>query len=77
MEKKMGVYICTGCGLGDALEIGALAKVATGEYKAPVCREHPFFAVRRALSPDQGRSGGRGSNHRDRRLFASGDDRCL
>jgi quinone-modifying oxidoreductase subunit QmoB len=43
MEKKMGVYICTGCGLGDALDIDALAKVATGEYKAPVCRQHGFL----------------------------------
>ncbi len=43
MEKKIGVYICTGCGLGDALESAALAKVATGEYKVPVCKEHPFL----------------------------------
>ena len=43
MEKKMGVYICTGCGLGDALDIDALAGVATGEYKAPVCRQHAFL----------------------------------
>ncbi len=43
METKMGVYICTGCGLGDALDIDALATVATGEYKAPVCRQHAFL----------------------------------
>jgi quinone-modifying oxidoreductase, subunit QmoB len=41
MEKKIGVYICTGCGLGGAIESAALAKVATGEYKVPVCKEHP------------------------------------
>ena len=43
MEKKIGVYICTGCGIGDALESAALAKVATGEIKVPVCKEHPFL----------------------------------
>ena len=40
MEKKLGAYICTGCGIGDALNIEALGKVATSEYKAAVCREH-------------------------------------
>lgn len=43
METKMGVYICTGCGLGDALDVDALVKVATGEFKAPVCRRHAFL----------------------------------
>lgn len=38
MEKKIAVYICTGCGIGDALDIDALSKVATGEYKAAICK---------------------------------------
>lgn len=38
MEKKIAVYICTGCGIGDALDIDALSKVATGEFKAPICK---------------------------------------
>ena len=37
MEEKLGVYICTGYGIGEALDIEALQKVATGEYKAAVC----------------------------------------
>lgn len=37
MSNKVGVYICSGCGIGDALDIDALAKVAAKEYKAPVC----------------------------------------
>ncbi|MCE5335441.1 MAG: hydrogenase iron-sulfur subunit [Desulfobacteraceae bacterium] len=41
MDKKVAVYICTGCGIGDALDIDALSKVATKECKAPVCRNHP------------------------------------
>lgn len=43
MEKKIGVYICSGCGIGAALDIEALAKVATGEYKVPICVEHQAF----------------------------------
>ncbi len=40
MEKKIGVYICTGCEIGESLDMEALNKVATGEYKAPICRNH-------------------------------------
>ncbi|WP_027366017.1 FAD-dependent oxidoreductase [Desulfotruncus alcoholivorax] len=43
MEKKIAVYICTGCGIGEALDIDALSKVATGEYKAPICKQHGFL----------------------------------
>ena len=37
MEEKLGVFICSGYGIGEALDIEALQKVATGEYKAAVC----------------------------------------
>ena len=40
MPSKLGVYLCTGCGIGEAVDAAKLAKVATGEYKAPVCRTH-------------------------------------
>jgi quinone-modifying oxidoreductase subunit QmoB len=40
MDKKYGVYICTGCEIGDSLEISALEKVATSEYKMPICKTH-------------------------------------
>ena len=43
MDKKLGVYICTGCGIGDSLDIDALKKVATKEFKAPVCKTHPWL----------------------------------
>jgi quinone-modifying oxidoreductase subunit QmoB len=43
VDKKLAVYICTGCGIGDALDIDALSKVATKEYKVPVCKSHPFL----------------------------------
>ncbi|MHB8158469.1 MAG: CoB--CoM heterodisulfide reductase iron-sulfur subunit A family protein, partial [Desulfocucumaceae bacterium] len=43
MAKKMGVYICSGCGIGDALDMDALAKVATKEFKVPVCKKDSFL----------------------------------
>ncbi|MEW6427079.1 MAG: hydrogenase iron-sulfur subunit [Thermodesulfobacteriota bacterium] len=42
MDKKICTYICTGCGIGDALDIEALTKVATGEMKKP-CKTHSAF----------------------------------
>ncbi|PKN23981.1 MAG: heterodisulfide reductase subunit A [Deltaproteobacteria bacterium HGW-Deltaproteobacteria-21] len=39
MDKKIGVYFCTGCGIGDALNIEQLGKLAADE-SAPVCRNH-------------------------------------
>ncbi|MBO8128327.1 MAG: FAD-dependent oxidoreductase [Peptococcaceae bacterium] len=40
MAKKIGVYVCTGCGIGDALDIDKVTKVAEKEYKCPVVRTH-------------------------------------
>ena len=45
MEKKIGVYICKGCGIGQSLDIEALSKVATDEFKVPVCRELDFLCT--------------------------------
>ena len=41
MDKKYGVYICTGCGIGDSLDIPALSEVA-GEEGFPV-QQHAFL----------------------------------
>ncbi|MBN1102895.1 MAG: hydrogenase iron-sulfur subunit [Deltaproteobacteria bacterium] len=40
MDKKIGLYVCTGCGIGDALNIEQLTELATGEGSVPVCRTH-------------------------------------
>ena len=40
MEKKIGVYVCTGCEIGASLETEALSTLATDGYKVPVCRSH-------------------------------------
>ena len=41
MEKKIAVYICSGCGIGDALDIEKLGTVATDESSVPICKNHP------------------------------------
>lgn len=38
-ERKIGVYLCSGCGIGEAIDVDNLEKVA-GDAKAPLCRRH-------------------------------------
>jgi quinone-modifying oxidoreductase subunit QmoB len=38
MEDRIGVFICTGYGIAEAIDIDALSKVATDEYKVPFCK---------------------------------------
>ena len=47
MDKKYGVYICTGCGIGDALDIKALCDVPE-EEGLPV-QTHPFLCGKEGL----------------------------
>ena len=42
MDKKYCAYICSGCGIGDALDIDALAGVVTKEMKME-CKTHPYL----------------------------------
>jgi quinone-modifying oxidoreductase subunit QmoB len=42
--------MCRGCGIGDAVSVDALEKIAVSEYKMPVCRQHDF------LCGDEGRA---------------------
>ncbi|MFH1091116.1 MAG: FAD-dependent oxidoreductase [Pseudomonadota bacterium] len=43
MEKKKAVYICAGCGIGEALNLEAVQKMASSECKAPIVRTHAAF----------------------------------
>ena len=43
MADRLGVYICSGCQIGEAIDTSRLARVAATEYKVPVCRLHPFL----------------------------------
>ena len=42
MEKKIGVYICGGCGISDSVDVEKLADMAKKEYKVPAL-VHPFL----------------------------------
>ncbi|MDY7037240.1 MAG: FAD-dependent oxidoreductase [Thermodesulfobacteriota bacterium] len=41
MEKKLAAYVCTGCDIGDVLDIDQLSEVATDECGVPLCKDHP------------------------------------
>ena len=45
MEKKFGVYICTGCGIGEAVNIEKLKTRTSGKGKvsADIVKEHPIL----------------------------------
>ena len=43
MDKKTAVYICTGCGIGDALDVDPIKELATDELSIPICKDHPFL----------------------------------
>jgi quinone-modifying oxidoreductase, subunit QmoB len=43
VAKKIGAYICKGCGIGERLDTAALATVATRESKAALAKEHEFL----------------------------------
>lgn len=43
MDKRMGVYVCSGCSIGESVDVDKLVKIAESEYKVPVCRTHPFL----------------------------------
>jgi quinone-modifying oxidoreductase subunit QmoB len=42
-EKKTGVYLCSGCGIGEAMDIAKLEALAAKEGKAHVVRTHAFL----------------------------------
>ncbi len=50
MEKKLGVYICGGCSIGEGLDLEKLSLVATKEYKVPVCKTHPAMCGEEGVS---------------------------
>ncbi len=47
MDKKYGVYICTGCGIGDALDIDKLCEVPKEEGLS--VKTHPFLCGKEGI----------------------------
>lgn len=62
MDRKIGAYLCTGCGIGDALDVEQLAKVATGECKASVCRVHSMLCGPEGMEQIRGDMANEGIN---------------
>jgi quinone-modifying oxidoreductase subunit QmoB len=48
-EKKIGVYVCEGCGIGSSLDVEKLLNVARSEMKVPVCRRHAAYCTEEGL----------------------------
>lgn len=48
MDKKYGVYICTGCGIGEALDIEKLSAVPK-EEGVGIVKTHPFLCGKEGL----------------------------
>jgi len=42
-DNKFAAYICSGCGIGDTLDVAALEKIATKEGKMALVKSHPFL----------------------------------
>ncbi len=42
-DKKLGAYICQGCGIGQRLNTNQLATIATREGKASFAKQHEFL----------------------------------
>lgn len=42
-DKKVAVWLCQGCDIGDSVDVEALEKVATDECDAASCRTHKFL----------------------------------
>jgi len=60
MDKKYGVYICTGCGIGDALDIEALQGVA--EEEGHPVQTHPMFCGKEGVALIEKDIEGNGTN---------------
>ena len=50
MDRKLGVYICSGCSIGESIDVNALVNVAQKEYNASICKTHPFLCGEDGLS---------------------------
>jgi quinone-modifying oxidoreductase subunit QmoB len=43
MDKKLGLYICSGCSISDSVDVDKLAIMAQTEYKPAICQTHTFL----------------------------------
>mgnify|MGYP000240558679 CR=1 FL=1 len=62
-EKKVGTYICKGCGIGDRVNTAGMATIATRECKSQVTKEHDFLCSAEGVKMIQDDIDNDGVNH--------------
>ncbi|MDH5681887.1 MAG: FAD-dependent oxidoreductase [Spirochaetota bacterium] len=50
MDRKQGVYICSGCGIGESVDCEKLVGLGAEEFKTGVNRSHPFLCGDEGIS---------------------------
>ncbi len=53
-DKKTGVYICSGCGLGEAFDVAALEKTVGDEFNAALCKSSGFLCEEAGVNEIKG-----------------------
>jgi quinone-modifying oxidoreductase subunit QmoB len=48
-EPKVGVYLCSGCAIGESVNIDQLVKVASEENKIPICKVNQWLCSEESL----------------------------
>ena len=49
IETKVGVYFCSGCGIGESINCEKLIQVAVKENKVPVCKVSPWLCSNESM----------------------------
>ncbi len=49
IETKVGVYLCSGCGIGETLNFDQLVQVASKENKVPVCKVNQWLCSEKGV----------------------------
>lgn len=49
MDKKIGLYICSGCGIGETVNIEKLANIGKNALKLPVVKSHAALCAKEGL----------------------------
>ncbi|MBI4825041.1 MAG: FAD-dependent oxidoreductase [Nitrospirae bacterium] len=62
MEKKIGLYICKGCEIADAVDVDKLVKVGEKEYKVPVIKTHDILCSPEGIDTIKNDISGEGVN---------------
>jgi quinone-modifying oxidoreductase subunit QmoB len=62
-EKKFAAYLCTGCGIGERLNVKQLAMIATKEGKMPSCTEHAMLCSQEGVQTIRDAIANDGVNH--------------